>query len=108
MQVTQGTQWGRGIWKSFEDREGSSDNYGKHSFLEYLDFVADPYTYGTEYDIVGKRVVTANLKLIDDNIRVNVEPILVLDDITEKENGIKPSDVIKTRLKILIIKGFKI
>jgi hypothetical protein len=51
MQVTQGTQWGRGIWKSFEDREGNLDNYGKHSFLEYLDFVADPYTYGTEYDI---------------------------------------------------------
>ena len=56
-----------------------------------------------KYDIVGKRVVTANLKLIDDNIKVNVEPILVLDDITEKENGIKPSDVIKTRLKIHII-----
>ena len=35
MQVTQGTQWGRGIWKSFEDREGNLDNYGKHSFLEY-------------------------------------------------------------------------
>ncbi len=41
MQVAQGTQWGRGIWKSFEDREGSSDNYGKHSFVEYLDFAAD-------------------------------------------------------------------
>jgi hypothetical protein len=27
------------------------DNYGKHSFLEYLDFVADPHIYGTEYDI---------------------------------------------------------
>jgi len=52
MQVTQGTQWGRGIWKSFEDREGNLDNYRKHSFLEYLDFVADPYTYGTEYDII--------------------------------------------------------
>jgi hypothetical protein len=38
MQVAQGTQWGR---KSFEDREGSLDNYGKHSFGEYLDFVAD-------------------------------------------------------------------
>jgi hypothetical protein len=42
MQVTQGTQWGRGIWKSFEDREGNLDNYRKHSFLEYLDFVPDP------------------------------------------------------------------
>ena len=52
LQVTQGTQWGRGIWKSFEDREGNLDNYGKHSFLEYLDFVSDPYTYGTEYDII--------------------------------------------------------
>jgi hypothetical protein len=52
MQVTQGTQWRRGIWKSFEDREGNLDNYGKHSFLEYLDFVIDPYTYGTEYDII--------------------------------------------------------
>jgi hypothetical protein len=31
------------------------------------------------------------LKIIDENIMVNVEPILVLDDITEKENGIKPS-----------------
>jgi len=45
MQVTQGTQWGRGIWKSFEDREGNLDNYGKHSFLEYLDFVTDPYVW---------------------------------------------------------------
>ncbi len=32
MQVTQGTQWGRGIWKSFEDREGNLDNYGNIVF----------------------------------------------------------------------------
>jgi hypothetical protein len=52
MQVTQGTQWGRRVWKTFEDREGNLDNYGKHSFLEYLDFVTDPHIYGTEYDII--------------------------------------------------------
>ena len=27
-----------------------------------------------KYDIVGKRIVTADLKLIDDNIKVSVEP----------------------------------
>jgi hypothetical protein len=36
----------------FEDREGNLDNYGKHSFLEYLDFVTDPHIHGTEYDII--------------------------------------------------------
>ncbi len=29
----------------FQDREGNLDNYGKHSFLEYLDFMENPYTY---------------------------------------------------------------
>jgi len=52
LQVTQGTQWGREISQSFQDREGNLDNYGKHSFLEYLDFIENPYTYGTEYDII--------------------------------------------------------
>jgi hypothetical protein len=51
MQVTKGTQWGRGIWKTFEDREGNLDNYGKQSYLECLDFVADSHIHGTEYDI---------------------------------------------------------
>ncbi len=52
LQVTQGTQWGREISQSFQDRGGNLDNYGKHSFLEYLDFIENPYTYGTEYDII--------------------------------------------------------
>ena len=52
LQVTQGTQWGREISQTFQDREGNLDNYGKHSFLEYLDFMENPYTYGTEYDII--------------------------------------------------------
>jgi hypothetical protein len=51
LQVTKGTQWGGEMWKTFEDREGNSDNCGKHSFLEYLDFVADLNIHGTEYDI---------------------------------------------------------
>jgi len=42
MQVTQGTQWGRGIWKSFEDREGNLDNYGKHSFFGIFGFCRRP------------------------------------------------------------------
>ena len=45
MQVTQGTQWGRGICQSFQDREGIFDTYGKHSFLEYLDFIEDQYIW---------------------------------------------------------------
>ncbi len=36
LQVTQGTQWGREISQTFQDREGNLDNYGKHSFLEYF------------------------------------------------------------------------
>jgi hypothetical protein len=36
------------MWKRFEDRKGSSDNYGKMSYFIYLDFVADPNVYGTE------------------------------------------------------------
>ncbi len=47
-----GTQWGTEISQTFQDREGNLDNYGKHSFLEYLDFIENPYTYGTEYDII--------------------------------------------------------
>jgi hypothetical protein len=40
------------MWKRFEERKCSSDNYGKMSFFEYLDFIANPAIYGTEYDIV--------------------------------------------------------
>ncbi len=43
------------MWKGFEERKGSSNNYGKRSYLEYLDFMANPAIYGTEYDIVMLR-----------------------------------------------------
>jgi hypothetical protein len=52
MQTTKGTVWGKKMWKRFEERKGSSDNYGKRSYLEYLDFMANSAIYGTEYDIV--------------------------------------------------------
>jgi hypothetical protein len=50
LQVAKGTQWGREMWKAFENRNGNLDNYGKQKFWEYLDFVADPNIHGTEYD----------------------------------------------------------
>ncbi len=55
MQTTQGTVWGKKMWKSFEERKGSSDNYGNMSYLEYLGLLENLTIYGTEYDIVMLR-----------------------------------------------------
>jgi hypothetical protein len=52
IQTTQGTIWGKNMWKMFEERKGNSDNYGKSSYLEYLGLLENPTIYGTEYDIV--------------------------------------------------------
>jgi hypothetical protein len=51
-QTTQGTIWGKNMWKMFEGRKGNSDNYGKSSYLEYLGLLENLTIYGTEYDIV--------------------------------------------------------
>jgi hypothetical protein len=52
MQISQGTVWGKKMWQSFEERKGSSNNYGKMSYLEYLDLLENPTIYSTEYDII--------------------------------------------------------
>jgi hypothetical protein len=52
LQVTQGTGWGEKMWKRIDERKGSSDNYRKMSYLEYLDFLVEPKIYGIECDIV--------------------------------------------------------
>jgi hypothetical protein len=52
IQITQGTIWGKNMWKMFKERKGNSDNYGKSSYLEYLGLLENLTIYGTEYDIV--------------------------------------------------------
>ena len=52
-----------------------------------------------KYEIVGNRVVTPILKLIDDNIKVKVDATRELAAGIENENGINPNPEIRTKKK---------
>ena len=52
LQVSKGTEWGKQMWKRFDETKGNPDTYGKNSYLDYLVFLMDPQIYGTEYDII--------------------------------------------------------
>jgi hypothetical protein len=52
IQVSKGTEWGKQMYKRFDETKGNPDTYGKNSYLDYLTFLTDPKIYGTEYDII--------------------------------------------------------